>query len=273
MAKDTTGAESVRWKLTDLYPSTEALEADLERADEQADEFAERYRGQIAQLSAGELSEALARFEDLQDRMGRAYTYAYLNWSTDTNDAERGALLQHVREAYTHASQKLIFFELEWATMEDAKAAELLEAEELAEYRHYLELERLQKDHLLSEPEEKILSEKSVTGRSAWNRFFDETLGAARFYIDGEEFTEQEILSKLHEPDRELRRKAAMSLTEGLQKHLRPLTFVFNTILADKASDDRLRGYESWLSSRNLSNEVSDDTSGVFPTTSPRGWR
>lgn len=260
MAKDTTGAESVRWKLTDLYPSTEALEADLERADEQADEFAERYRGQIAQLSAGELSEALARFEDLQDRMGRAYTYAYLNWSTDTNDAERGALLQHVREAYTHASQKLIFFELEWATMEDAKAAELLEAEELAEYRHYLELERLQKDHLLSEPEEKILSEKSVTGRSAWNRFFDETLGAARFYIDGEEFTEQEILSKLHEPDRELRRKAAMSLTEGLQKHLRPLTFVFNTILADKASDDRLRGYESWLSSRNLSNEVSDDT-------------
>ena len=260
MAHDRTGAEDVNWNLADLYSTREALTDDLASADEKAATFADRYRGRIAQLSAAELAAALRDFEELQDRMGRAYTYAYLNWSTDTNDAARGALLQQVREAYTATSQKLIFFELEWVDLNDDRAGELMRDAELSSYRHYLELQRLQKDHLLSEPEEKILAEKSITGRAAWNRFFDETLGAARFYIDGEELTEQETLSRLHEPDREVRRKAAMALTEGLVDHQRELTFVFNTVLADKRSDDRLRGYEHWLSSRNLSNEVSDDT-------------
>lgn len=260
MAKENTGAEQVRWNLADLYPTEEALEKDLEQAHDEAEAFAEAYRGRVATFTAGEMAEALHRFEDLQDRLGRAYTYAYLKWSTDTNDEARGALLQHVREAYTRTSQLLIFFELEWAQADDGHAAGMIGAEELAQYRHYLEIERLQKDHLLTEPEEKVLSEKAVTGRSAWNRYFDETLGAARFYIDGEELTEQETLSKLHEPDRELRRKAALALTEGLKKHRRTLTFVFNTILADKASDDRLRKYDSWLSSRNMSNEVDDET-------------
>lgn len=260
MAQDKTGAEEVYWDLTDLHPSKETLIQDLELADEQAEAFAARYRGTIPRLSAAELSEALDAFEDVQDRMGRAYTYAYLNWSTDTNDAARGALLQKVREAYTKTSQKLIFFELEWAELDDHRARELLDDEDLSHYRHYLELQRLQKDYLLTEPEEKILAEKSITGRSAWNRFFDETLGAARFYVDGEELTEQETLSRLHEPERETRRKAALALTEGLQKHQRELTFVFNTILADKSADDRLRGYDHWLTSRNLSNEVSDET-------------
>lgn len=260
MPNTKTGAEDVRWNLSDLYDSREELEADLRKADDDADAFAEQYRGRIHRLSAAELADALRSFEILQDRMGRAYTYAYLNWSTDTNNVAHGALLQHVREAYTLTSQKLIFFELEWVTLDDDRAAELLKAEKLADYRHYLELERLRKDYVLSEPEEKVLSEKAVTGRSAWNRFFDETLGAARFTIDGEELMQQEVLSKLHEPDRQLRRKAAMSLTEGLQEHLRTLTFVFNTILADKASDDRLRGYPTWLTARNLSNEVSDET-------------
>jgi oligoendopeptidase F len=260
MAKETTGAESVHWNLGDLYASIEDLNADLARADIEADRFAERYRLKLDELSAGDFAAALKEFEDLEDRLGRAYTYVYLNWSTNTNDAVGGALLQRVQEAYTQTSKKLIFFQIEWARLDDEKANALLEDAALIEYRHYLELERLRKDHLLSESEEKVLSEKAVTGKSAWNRFFDETLGAARFYVDGEELTEQETLSKLHEPERELRRKAAMALTVGLQEHARSLTFVFNTILADKASDDRLRTFQNWLSSRNLSNEISDET-------------
>lgn len=260
MAQEKTGAEEVYWDLADLYPSKESLTQDHSLADEKAESFALRYRGTLAELSASEFAEALKAFEDLQDSLGRAYTYAYLNWSTDTNDAARGALLQSVREAHTKTSQKLIFFELEWAELDDERARALLNEDALSHYRHYLELQRLQKDYLLSEPEEKILSEKSITGRTAWNRFFDETLGAARFYVDGEELTEQETLSRLHESDRDVRRKAAMALTEGLSNHQRELTFVFNTVLADKSSDDRLRGYKHWLSSRNLSNEVSDET-------------
>lgn len=256
----TTGAETVRWDLSDLYETPDAIDHDLALADAGADRFAAQYRGAVATLSAEALAEALRAYEALHDTLGRAYTYAYLHWSTNTEAAERGALLQKVREAYTQTAQKLIFFELEWVAVDDEAAAALLADEALAPFRHYLEVQRLNKPYVLSEAEEKILAEKSVTGAAAWNRFFDETLGAARFTLDGETVTEQEVLSKLHEPDRALRRRAALSLTEGLVAHQRALTYVFNTLLADKAANDRLRGYRHWLQSRNLSNEVEDAT-------------
>jgi oligoendopeptidase F len=255
-----TKADDVRWKLDDLYESESAMRDDLGAAQREAEQLSETYRGRVADLSAAQLAEALDELEAVQDRAGRAYTFAYLRWSTDTNDPERGALLQHVKEAYTQIEQQLIFFETEWAEAPEEHAEELIESDELAGYEHFLEVERLKKDYLLTEPEEKILSEKNVTGRSAWNRYFDETMGAARFELNGDELTRQEILKKLYEPDRDLRRRAALAFTDGLEDHERTLTFVFNTTLADKASDDRLRGYEHWLRSRNLSNEVEDET-------------
>ena len=260
MEQTITGAEEIRWDLTDLYADVEALEADLARADREAEAFAEQYRGRMASLAAAELAEALQRFEAVQDRVGRTYTYAYLNWSTDTIDAERGALLQKVREAYTQISQKLIFFQLEWTDLDDDHAARLLDDEALAGFYHYLERQRLLKDYLLSESEEKILAETNVTGRSAWTRFFSETIGAMRFDFDGKELTQQLILSKLYETDRDTRRRAALSFTEGLETHQRTLAFIFNTLLAEKASLDRMRGYPHWIKSRNLSNEVTDET-------------
>ena len=254
-----TGAESIRWNLADLFEDTDALDQALDAADADAAQFEARYRGALGDLSPEAFASAMRTLESIHDRLGRAYTYVYLDWTTDTEDAERGALLQRVREAYTHTSQRLIFFDVEFAALDDAPADALLASDALAPYRHHLELQRLQRKHILSEGEEKVLAEKAVTGRSAWNRYFDETLGAARFELRGETLTEQAVLSRLHDADRSLRRDAALSLTEGLERLSRPLTFVFNTILADKASSDRLRRYEHWLASRNVSNEIADD--------------
>lgn len=251
-----TGAEDVRWDLTDLYASEADLDAALSSTEVDAVAFGDRYRGTIDGLDAGPLAEALAALADIHDRAGRAYTYAYLAWSTDTEDASKGALLQRVREAYTRIGQALLFLDVEWAQMDEDRARGLLDAEPLAPYRHSLELKLDARDHVLSEPEEKVLSEKAVTGWSAWNRFFDETLGSARFDLDGESLPLQQVLTKLHDSDRESRRRAAEAVTEGLKDLSRPLTYVFNTILADKASLDRLRGYESWDSARHESNET-----------------
>ncbi len=254
-----TGAETVHWNLSDLYTDFYELEADLGRGAEEARTFEETYRGRLADLNAGELAEAMRLLEAFQDRMGKAFTFAYLRWVTATEDAERGALLQKVREAYTEAGKKIIFFELEWAALEDKQAEALLADVTLAPFRHYLEVQRLHKKHLLTEPEEKILADKSITGAVAWSRFFDETIASARFELDGKWVTEQEVLAQLYVPDRTTRRRAALSLTEGLDKRKRELTYIFNTLLADKSTDDRLRGFETWLSSRNLSNEISDE--------------
>jgi oligoendopeptidase F len=255
-----TGAEDIHWNLLDLYPDHATLEADLALVHAEAEGFATTYRGQMPHLAAEALAEALRRYEGLQDRMGRAATYAFLHWCTDTGDPARGALLQKVEEALTQTSQHLLFLELEWTALDEAPALALLADEALAPYRHFLEVKRLLKPHLLSEPEEKILVEKSVTGVSAWNRFFDETLGALRCELDGETLTEQQVLSRLHDTDRSVRQRAALTFTEALQANRHTLTFCFNTILADKASNDRLRHFPSWISSRNLSNEVADAT-------------
>jgi oligoendopeptidase F len=253
-------AADIHWQLDDLHEDPEAAKASLADAQGQAETFAAQYRGRIATLDAEALAEALSTVEAIQDQVGRAYAYAYLYWSADTNDEDRGALLQAVREAYTQVKKQLVFVEVEWAEVEEERARELLEHDALADYRHYLELEQRQKEHVMSEPEEQVLSEKQMSGKEAWTRFFDETMGAARYELDGEEVTQEEILSILYEPNRDARREAALSFTDGLKEQLRTLTFVFNTLLADKASDDRLRGYDHWLESRNQSNEVDDAT-------------
>ena len=251
-----TGAETARWDLTDLYATEAALDADLVAAEADAAALGERYRGRVAELDAGALATALAELADVHDRAGRAYTYAYLAWSTDTEDPSRGALLQRVREAYTRVSQSLLFVDVEWAAVEPDRAHALIADPELAPYRHYLELKTEARRHVLSEPEEKILAEKAVTGWSAWNRFFDETLGAARFTVRGEPLPLQQATAKLHDADRGLRQDVHRAVTEGLDELQRPLAYVFNTILADKASADRLRGYDSWIASRNQANEI-----------------
>jgi oligoendopeptidase F len=255
-----TGAEHIHWNLDDLYTDDASLKADLAQIAQQAQAFSEVHRGKMAHYTATEWADALHALEGLQDTLGKAYTFAYLHWSTHTTDATRGALLQFVKEQYTQISQNLIFFEIEWAAVPESEASALLNEASLARFKHYLEVQQEQKKHLLTESEEKILAEKSVTGASAWNRYFDETLGSAVFSFRGEEKSEQEVLSKLSDSDRSVRHDAAKSLAEGLQQHLRTLTFIFNTILADKASNDRLRGYESWVSSRNVSNEATDET-------------
>ena len=117
-------------------------------------------------------------------------------------------------------------------------------------------MERRYRPHLLSEPEEKLLTEKSVTGRSAWGRLFSEHVSAIE--VEGEAL--DVALSKLLSADRELRRATAEDVTKALEPGLRTRAFIYNTLLHDKAVDDRLRNYPTWLTSRNLSNEVSDES-------------
>jgi len=260
--KTETGAENVAWDLSDLYKSPEDPKLLEDKKDllEQADKFADKYRGRISALSASEFSDALRAYESLIQRAGKIGSYSHLIWSTNTEDAKLGKLLQEANELGSELSQKLVFFDVEWMKVDDDRAEELINSKELVPWKHYLRVSRMYKDHTLSEDAEQVMSAKSVTGRSAWNRYFDETLGAARFELDGEEMTEQQVLSKLHSPDRELRKRAHESLTETFTELSRSLTFIFNTLLADKHTNDKLRGYDSWISSRNLSNQTDSET-------------
>jgi oligoendopeptidase F len=254
-----TGAEEIKWDLSDLYPDADAgIEAGLTQADKDADRIAETYKGRIASLDAEEMRDLLEQYENLSELTTRAGVYAYLNWSTNSADPARGALRQKVTERGSKISQKLIFVDLEWANAPEDHAQALINHPVLAHYKHYLEVARQYRPYLLTEPEEKIMTEKSVTGVSAWNRFYNETLSSHRYEFDGQQVPMQVVLNKIREEDRDVRRRAADSVTKGLHELSRINTFVFNTLLADKASNDTLRKYPSWISSRNMANEVDD---------------
>ena len=262
------GAENIHWDLSDLYesPSDPALETDIKEVIKKADEFNAAYRGKVAELNASEFAKMLQDYEEIVQLLGKIGSFSHLIWSTNTEDSELGKLLQKANELGSEVSQKLVFSDVEWLKVDDKKANKLIQSDELEKWKHYLEVSRLYKDHALSEEAEQVMSAKSVTGRAAWNRYFDETLGAARFELNGEMLTEQEVLSKLHEPNRELRKKAHASLTKTFRDHSRTLTFVFNTILADKYTNDKLRNYDSWITSRNMSNQTDHETVNALVT-------
>jgi len=255
-------AADVLWDLSDLLDGRddEAAVGDLlDRADALTDELATG-RGQVASWSAAALAAFMHGQAELSDVVGRAGSWASLRFSADVNDPTRGALLQKVQERSTAMSTKLLWFELEWAALPDERVDELLADEELAFAAHHLRSARRYREHLLTEPEERILTEKSVTGRSAWGRLFSELTSTIDVQLDGRTTTLEEALSRLASPDPEVRAAAAASVTAALQPGLRTRAFIFNTLLHDKAVDDRLRGYPSWISSRNLSNEATDES-------------
>jgi len=256
------GAETIHWDLSDLYPGMDSkeLKKDKKRVIELSNKFNDSYRGKISEMSHKEFAVAISEYEEIIQIMGRIGSFAYLQWSTSTDDPQLGKFLQSSNELSSEVSQALTFFNVEWLQLPDEKADQFIQSEELKKWNHYLDVSRMYKDHTLSEDAEKVMSAKSVTGRSAWNRFFDETLGAARFTFEGEEYSEQEVLSKLHNKDRTVRKAAHESLTNTFNELSRTLTFIFNTILADKYTNDKLRKYENWIDSRNLSNQTDRST-------------
>jgi oligoendopeptidase F len=257
-----TGAERVRWELGDLYAGVDdpAIGRDLDEAVSRAEALGERYRGQLDTTPPEGLRALLEEYERILEISARASTFAYLCWSTNTEDPPRGALLQRAHEHSSRLHQRLVFLELEWANLPEDKARALLEDPVLGSRRFWLILARRYRPHLLSEPEEKILAEKSVTGRSAWVRFFEEVHSGMRYELDGELLPQQAILARLYEEDRERRRQAAEAFTVGLKSLTRINTYIFNNLLLDKASDDTLRSYPSWVSARNLDNQIDDAT-------------
>jgi len=259
--------ESVAWDLSPLLegdPSdpAAAIDAMLGEAQRRADAFAEAHAGRVGGLDGAGLVAAMHELAELQEVAGRAGSFAMLAFATDTADPARGALLQRMQEKATAIETRLLFFELEWAALDDGRAEELLAAEGLGFARHHLRTARRYRPHLLSEPEEKVLAEKALTGRSAWTRLFEEQTAAITVGLAGEDepVSLEVALARLFSPDREVRRDTAERVTAALQPGLRTRAYTFNTLLADKMVDDRLRRYPHWLAARNLSNEASDES-------------
>ena len=251
------------WNLDDLYPSIDAPEvaADLAKGDAECIAFEETYKGKLAEIAASpdageKLAIAVKRFEAIEDLLGRVISFAGLVYTGDTTDPQRAKFYGDVQERITTASSHLLFFTLELNRIDDALIEKALQNPAFGHYRPWVEDVRKERPYQLDDKIEQLFHEKSVTGRGAWNRLFDETLAMMRFKIDGEELPLEPALNVLMDPSEEKRHRAADVISETLRGQLRTFTLVTNVLAKDKEISDRWRGFKDIADDRHLSNRV-----------------
>jgi len=253
-------SSKVLWNLTDLYSGADdpQYEKDIAEARVEAKAVREQFYGKVATLGPAELLALVTRLEALDCLLGKLATYTFLDFTTQVDNAEAGAQSQRIRELASECGKETVFFELEWNGVPPEQAEALLKEPVLTPYSHYLRSLRRYLPHQLSETEEQLLLEFQPVGRRSWTTLFEKIFGQLKFGPKGR--SEEEVLTDLYHPDREIRRQAASEMTEGLNSQNHILTHIFNTLAADKMISDRTRKYGSWDGSMNLDNQLEDRT-------------
>ncbi len=249
------------WNLEDLYAGMDdpVLKRDLALAESEAVAFAETYKGKLAALAqqgGAALAAAVVDFEKLDERIGRIISFAGLLHAGDTSDPARSKFYGDVQEKITAASAHLLFFALELNRIADDVLETAMGDPALGHYRPWLEDVRKEKPYQLEDRVELLFHEKSVTGRGAWNRLFDETMTALRFSVAGKELAIEPTLNLLQHEDGAKRRAAAEALAATFKQNLRLFTQITNTLAKDKEISDRWRGFKDVADARHLANSV-----------------
>ncbi len=277
--------ELPEWNLDDLYRGINdpVLADDLARADKDAVSFEERYKGKLDKTTASDtggadLAVAVAEFEELEELLGRIMSFAGLLHAGDTSDPERSKFFGDMQEKLTAASAHLLFFPLELNRIDDGVLEEALKDPALAHYRPWIEDVRKEKPYQLEDRVELLFHEKSVTGRGAWNRLFDETMAGLHFQVGEEELAIEPTLNLLQHPDGSKRKTASEALSSTFRDNIRLFTHITNTLAKDKEISDRWRGFKDVAASRHLANRVepevvealADAVSDAYPRLSHR---
>ena len=249
------------WNLADLYPAPDssALRRDLERADRDTQSFAQKWQGRLADLPGAELAAAIADYEALSDLLGRVGSYASLYYVGDTTDPARQKFYGDINQRLNELTTRLIFFELELNRIDDKRLAEALQTPALAHYRPWLEDLRKERPHQLEDRIEQLFHEKSLTGWTAWNRLFDETMAALKFAVDGKELTLEPTLNLLVSRNETKRQAGAEAIARTLGDNIRLFTLITNTLAKDKDISDRWRSFKDVADARHLANRVEGD--------------
>lgn len=251
------------WDLSDLYAGTDApaLKADLDAAAKAAQAFSASWRGKLEALAMSlqggdQIATAMRDYESLQDKLGRVISYAGLLYATDNTNPVNAKFYGDMQERVTAISTDLLFFTLELNRLDDAAMSSALTSAALAYYAPWLRDLRTMRPYQLSDDIETLLHEKSVSGRGAWNRLYDETLSRLTFEIDGETKPLEAALSQLSDRKQDKRKQAADALAKTFGANIATFTLVTNTLAKDKEIEDRWRKFADIADSRHIANCV-----------------
>ena len=205
---------TTKWDLTFIYKGYDdpKIDEDMDQADRLADDLA-KYRGKIktGEITTSELTEIFKQLEKISTLLTRGGAYGSLLFYQETSNENFKGLLSKVEQQSVEISNKLIWVKLEINETPENVIEKYLQDPGLANYHHYIQVQRLSKPYLLSEPEEKILAQKALVGRDAWEKFYDEFTSAFQFNVeiegDMKTFSPEQIRTLFFDPNPETREK------------------------------------------------------------------
>ncbi len=210
-------------------------------------------------MDGAAFGQAIARFEEIIERLNKVISYAQLVFAGNMSDPGRGRFLQTMQERYNAIYAEMLFFTLEINRIEDDVLEAKLSDPVAARYRPWLRDTRVFRPYQLSDELEKLLHDKAVTGAASWVRLFDRTMADLRFPVDGKTLTLADTLNMLDNNDSGVRRTGAKALGQVFGENIEVFSLITNTLAKDKEIEDKWRGYPHPVSERNLSNKVEDE--------------
>ncbi len=252
------------WSLADLFPGPDSPE--LERAFRELEERVatfEQLRPQLkAEIAVDRFLEIMHEMENTTCLAHRLFSYAALSFAADTQDMRIQNLLGRVQQFMAGLENRALFFNLWWKDLDEANASRLLDAS--GDYRYYLEMMRKFKPHTLTEPEEKIINLKNVTGASTLITLYDAITNRYVFQVevDGEkrEMTRGELMTLVRHPDPALRARTYQELYRVYSQDGAILGQMYQALVRDWYNENiGLRRFSSPIAARNLSNDIPDE--------------
>jgi oligoendopeptidase F len=253
-----------RWDLNDLFPG---LDSDRYReageAIEQALQGFEAERPRLTDdLTPAGLFEILQRYEALVRQMSRYIGFAYLRFAEDTQDPLAQTMRGRADQLGAEVGNRTLFFTLWWKALPEARAEALLAGS--GDYRQWLLNLRRQAPFTLSEPEERIINLKDVTGRHALVGLYDTLTNRYTFEIrvDGEtrRLTRGELEVYRYSPDAELRAASYRELLQVYAGESHVLGQLYQSLVRDWRNENvDLRRFASPIAVRNLGNDLPDE--------------
>ena len=254
---------SERWDLSHLAKDpVQRFEALVGEIESKVAQF-ESARAQLSPTMATSIFHPLLTLsEDIAAASSRIGAYAYLWFSENTKDLAARSFKTKVEERLTALHNRLVFFDLWWQSVDEDNARRLMTG--TGTFRYHLETIRRFKPHTLSEPEEKIVNIKNVTGRSAVHSLYDVVTNGFMFTLTvkgkRKTMTREELTSYLRHAQGRLREAAYRELYRVYADQHDLLGEIYKTLVNDwKAENLQLRRFASPIATRNLGNDIPDE--------------
>ena len=242
------------WNLKEFYPSftSNLINKDIKILKRKTGEFSLKFRGKLNSLKKKHLFQTLVDYEQIEELAQKIKSFAYLTYCTDQLNEKKKKFYQLIDESLSDIEKLIIFYGIELNNLNDKQLSVFFDSK----YKNWIKNHKKFKKFQKSEDNEKILVEKSLTGSSAWIKFFDQSMTRLKFRFKENDLTETEIINLLTSTDQQTRKEAAEVFGKTLKENIFNFSFIINTLSKDLDIDKNIRGFKYSESSRHLLNQI-----------------